>query len=358
MSAIRSIQVSVAFLVIFSFLCLAVLLCASCTAQVQDVNDSTATPVGGVGHDYIGMLNETVNPATGSLSVRIHLPIPKGRKLSMPFAFAYDSAAAWHLSVGSTQGPPPANPPGGWSYNTSNIGLMAYDGWSAAVPQLTAQEYKWVPNHPVTDGSVACDVMASFVFADPAGGMHQLKLVNIVNSGAQACQQVPAFETDTGGDGIYQATIGLGDVRVASPDGTVYNFPYGGIGNCPSGNGAFCELPSWIEDRNGNVLTVGGSGGSPSVTDDAGRAALTVSNFLGAGGQSGSGSVSVSGLANPYTINWEGIPATGFGISVTSLHSGDSYCLAPPKLVGLVEPPAGKLGGGGRSKHRATQWNF
>jgi hypothetical protein len=38
-------------------------------AQVQNVTDTTSTPVPGVGHDYLGMLNETVEPANGAVSL-------------------------------------------------------------------------------------------------------------------------------------------------------------------------------------------------------------------------------------------------------------------------------------------------
>jgi hypothetical protein len=60
-------------------------------AQVGNVTDTEATPAPGAGHNYIGGLNETVNPATGSLSVRIAVPMPQGRGLTLPFAFEYDS---------------------------------------------------------------------------------------------------------------------------------------------------------------------------------------------------------------------------------------------------------------------------
>jgi hypothetical protein len=60
-------------------------------AQIANVTDSTSTPVPGLGHDYIHMLAETVNPANGSVSLRIHVPLPPGRNLTLPFAFAYDS---------------------------------------------------------------------------------------------------------------------------------------------------------------------------------------------------------------------------------------------------------------------------
>ena len=63
------------------FFCSALLLLipGSVFGQITNVTDSTSTPVSGAGHDYIEMMSETVNPANGSLSVRIQVPVPKGR---------------------------------------------------------------------------------------------------------------------------------------------------------------------------------------------------------------------------------------------------------------------------------------
>ena len=67
-------------------------------AQVTQVNDTTSTPVEGAGHNYIKLLSESVNPANGSVSLRIQVPIPKGRGITVPFAFAYDSNGVNHLA--------------------------------------------------------------------------------------------------------------------------------------------------------------------------------------------------------------------------------------------------------------------
>jgi hypothetical protein len=64
-------------------------------AHITDVNNGTSTPIQGAGHDYLKMLNETVNPANGSVSLRIQVPVPPGRRLTLPFSFAYDSNAVY-----------------------------------------------------------------------------------------------------------------------------------------------------------------------------------------------------------------------------------------------------------------------
>jgi hypothetical protein len=62
-------------------------------SQSANVTDIEATPMPCAGHDSVHELNETVNPAPGSLSLRIQVPVPKGRRLTLAFAFASKMAA-------------------------------------------------------------------------------------------------------------------------------------------------------------------------------------------------------------------------------------------------------------------------
>ena len=56
------------------------------------VADTTSTPVASSGHNYLGDLSEIVNPADGSLSIRIAAPPQKERGAGMPhYVFVYDS---------------------------------------------------------------------------------------------------------------------------------------------------------------------------------------------------------------------------------------------------------------------------
>src|SRR5260370_25888333 len=81
--------------------CVALLLSSLGYAQVANVNDVTSTPIPGAGHDYIHLLSETVNPANGSVSLRIQLPMAKGRGIQVPFYVGYDSNSVSFL--GSAQ---------------------------------------------------------------------------------------------------------------------------------------------------------------------------------------------------------------------------------------------------------------
>jgi len=60
----------------------------------QSVNNGTSTPIPGAGHNYIELLNETVDPANGSLSLNFGFDVPPGRGVTVPFAFTYHSNGA------------------------------------------------------------------------------------------------------------------------------------------------------------------------------------------------------------------------------------------------------------------------
>src|SRR5271155_3217315 len=70
-------------------------------AQFPQGGDTTSPPTPGVGHDYIHAPEETVNPANGSVSIRIPLRMPSGRELTIPLSVAYDSAGAFYYGQAS-----------------------------------------------------------------------------------------------------------------------------------------------------------------------------------------------------------------------------------------------------------------
>jgi hypothetical protein len=103
-------------------------------AQITNVDDTTSTPTSGVGHDYIHLLSETVNPASGSVSLRIEVPMPKGRTISIPFSFNYDSNSVHHLVPGNV----PQYGSIGWGSNTD---ALAQGGWSNSFPTLRSDQW-------------------------------------------------------------------------------------------------------------------------------------------------------------------------------------------------------------------------
>ena len=149
--------VSVAFLALGPF----------ASAQIENVTNSTSTPIPGAGHDYIKMLSETVNPANGSVSVRIQTPTPSGRGISLPFSFAYDSNGAAHIAT-QPQGP------GVIPVWKDNSAYLSQAGWSYSVPMLSNGNVLKQVNPPHW-----CSYFKDYVFQDATGGRHSLKIADI-----------------------------------------------------------------------------------------------------------------------------------------------------------------------------------
>jgi len=282
----------------FVSFCIAVLFASVAQAQISNVTNGTSTPIPGAGHDYIKMLSETVNPANGSVSIRVQVPTPSGRGMSLPFSFAYDSNGAAHVqSFGNGQA--------AWWDNTA---YLAISGWSYSVPMLSNQMVT-VPSVPHGN----CVYYQDYVFQDATGGRHSLLLSDIaVPSLCQSVQGNSPIQVNIGGDDYYHASLGSGGpsgppLRIADLDGTVYTFPHmGQVHNRGLGNTS-SSLASSIEDRNGNTVTVtdlgpplgSGAAGSFTMTDTLGRTLVSSSGF----GTSGN-TVVVAGLSNPYSVTW------------------------------------------------------
>ena len=99
--------------------------------QITSMSNDTSVPTPGLGHDYIKLLSETVNPANGAVSLRIQIPMPPGRGLSVPFSFSYDSNGAIFLTT--------AGVAAGTVKWTTNWGYLSQGGWSYSAPMLSEQ---------------------------------------------------------------------------------------------------------------------------------------------------------------------------------------------------------------------------
>jgi hypothetical protein len=66
------------------------------SAQITGASGAQATSMPGVGHDYIKLLAETVNPSNGQVSIRIDVPTRGGRG-GIPYAYLYNSAGVHHV---------------------------------------------------------------------------------------------------------------------------------------------------------------------------------------------------------------------------------------------------------------------
>jgi hypothetical protein len=142
--------------------------------QITNVNDTTSTPIPGAGHDYIKMLNETVNPANGSLSMRIQVPEPKGRGLTLPFSFNYDSNSVNILRAtgygSATWTPLPS--------------FLSQGGWGYSVPiaNFTGGTRSY--------NSYNCKYWTDYMFQDPTGGQHARYWLRSAGRGLSSCPKL------------------------------------------------------------------------------------------------------------------------------------------------------------------------
>jgi RHS repeat-associated protein len=264
---------------------------SACWAQLPQAGDTTSPPTPGVGHDYIHSPVETMNPANGSVSIRIPVRIPPGRELTIPFAVAYDSSGAFYY--GSQNGGAP-------SYLTTTNVPFTQGGWSYPFPQITYTSTGWYAQTP--DGkNVYCSEKVNYVFQDPTGNRHNLGLgaFDSAVSWAQYCGASSSILQ--GGEGPILATTGgfAGSAIVTNGNGTVYS-------------------GTTITDRNGNTASIAYGSTSATVTDTAGRTALSIPTF-----GSNPDNISVAGLSSAYKVYWTTASAS-FNISVDNL--GTAAC--------------------------------
>lgn len=309
-------------------------LSSPCWAQVTNVTEDQAPPTPGVGHDYIHMLSETVNPATGSVSIRISVPVPPGRKLTVPFSFGYDSNSALHLMaqfLSSKTGIALE-----WYQNASYLGS---GGWSYIVPSLTLQQKQQAyttTGYPTF--TYTCNYYTDYMLMDLTGQDHALNISPIQPNDNGSCQYITGASPPnphnflSGGDDFVLATSqsmtssAPAAVTVADADGTIYYFS-----NFASTVAGWYSLPAWIEDRNGNKVSFTNNGGGTfTVSDTVGRSSIASSGF----GSSGN-TVTVDGLSSPYTITW-GSTNSSYSVNstITNYEGGTTECATVPEIGG------------------------
>lgn len=303
--------------------------------QITTVGDAQETPIPGTPHDYVKLLSETVNPANGSLSLRLNLPVPAGRGLTLPFAITYDSSGVHTPYQGVGQGE--------WS---SDISFISQGGWSYSIPQLTYQFGS------TGSGGSECYFTDAFLFTDASGGRHSFgKMAGSQNANGQnGC--APSSKL-TGADDYVQAVLSAGYegkviyVLVADADGTVYHFSSSGQEE-PAPNGSTIRLiPDWIEDRNGNQITITNPGsGAFTMTDTAGRA-ITSSGFETTGN-----TVSADDLS--YGVTWTTASSTFSPNADWITGTGDSYCRGFSGVSGVNQNEIGSISVPGEGTYTFT----
>src|SRR3984885_9448082 len=270
--------VAVPLICLAFILSLALLSSPAANAQSLTVGDDTSTPVEGVGHDYIHFLSETVNPANGSVNLKIQLPVPQGRGITLPFSYSYNSDAVYHLY---------AAPP--WSPTWDAVSPQTVDGWRIGFPTLNA-----------TGGTLSnppgCGYAQSFIFSDPSGVSipFNVSAMDWLSSDNSPCGGGSVLSGSV--DGYQIELIPSGPPGCSPPAECVYNDipvtkvvdPHGSVfsfGLTALAPGALSPPLTSIEDRNGNVVTINQTTGA--VTDSSGRAVYSpTSNGFTLSGQS------------------------------------------------------------------------
>jgi hypothetical protein len=170
-------------------------LAPGCLAQLPIVTNTTSTPIPGAGHDYLNGPTETVNPANGSLSIRVPVILPPGRGFTLPFSFAYDSNGVNYLGYSPGQGygvdywltPSPTTLTNPWTEG----------GWSDTVPMVSKTLLAWTATLPPPGdaapsanpliSSAPCSALIDFVFQDASGNATILALPITTIPRAQDC---------------------------------------------------------------------------------------------------------------------------------------------------------------------------
>ncbi len=295
------------------------------SAQVVNIDNNTMTPTFGAGHSYIQDLSETVNPANGSVSVRIAFPMPKGRGLSIPFSLNYDSTAIvepMRLPYDSSQNSGEI-PDMSWAYN-SPVGIQSSAGWSYGIPSISMVGYS-VPCS--TTNSNPVQGTDSYVFYDSSGSQHPL----YVDSVAGSCGQQSFPVHPQGGDGHVWAEVGqpqgtsiVPSVSVFDGDGTQYQFQerqadeWVGVGSSLTYDN-YSYIPTFIEDRNGNEITSTSINGTNyQYLDTLGRTAFTIPHSAAS---STSSTIEVGGMS--YTVAW-GTASASYSVNPQQDFTGTS----------------------------------
>jgi hypothetical protein len=293
-------------------------------AQVMNTGNFEATPAPGRGHNYLGLLNETVNPSNGSVSVRFDVPTPTGRGVGLPFHFDYNSNGVIRVGAGA---PGQAGIAGNADQTFAEQG-----GWRYGLPVLSTGVVNLPSKNPQYPNAV-CPVNTGILLTDPTGSRHPtgLAIANQTECNALSVTPVTVY---SGGDRFYRVWTQNGAQTVQVPfyaadsSGTLYHFPaLLGFSGCAA-NGSACGIPDYVEDRNGNQVTLtqsNTSSGFPlTVKDTVGRTPLlSIPSF----GTSGS-TVTVAGLSGSFTVNW-GTAGSNFPMGGDN---GGGLLIAPPLL--------------------------
>jgi len=301
-------------------------------SPIAVVDNTTLTPTPGVGHDYIDGLSETVNPANGSVTVKIAAQMPKDRGLNFPvYAYLYSTSGYYQWT--------PDFIAGGTSLGYTRLlneinALPSYSQTGGSI--LTGQTQNihgngapgTLSNTNLSFSSGAshdCTYNTNYIYFDAAGGTHPLGIQYMAPTYATEANCGYFSVSDggflSGGDGTIFASL---DPSSTTGDAYVYDL-----------HGDQLNQDYKIEDTNGNYLNASGRQYSGSYGGTLGIAP----NSLTLAGSNGSYGItyptySTQSPSNPFKPDAAGMASniaqcpTSFG-TLTGSYSGNTVVTLP-----------------------------
>jgi RHS repeat-associated protein len=344
--------------------------CMSVSCQVQTgqpASGANSTPIPGSGHDYLQLLSETVDPASGSVNLNINYGPPQGRGIVLPATYNYASSNVFSITQDAiTQVIQFEQPRLIGQNDFSASGSFPVATWSESTYQIP-------PTIEGTGGTEItypyCNYANSFTFKDASGASHNLNLSvtatafngpqgtgNACGNGATATATdgqvtaaftststttsqvgswVPSNQTDPAVNGA------VGAFTVTDAAGTTYFF--GGNAESITSEHVWEESVDKIEDRNGNVIALGSCPTAVSYCDTLLRpvvsssgSSITVAGvtYTQSNGSAGMATINYSVPETGGSVNSGGntvaCPTTSWTVSATGISS-----VAREQIIGL-----------------------
>ena len=289
---------------------------AAAQSPVTSIDNSTMTPTPGAGHDYIQGLTETVNPANGSVSIRIAAPVPTERGINLPlYAYIYDTNGQYQIAPNFVANSSYPTTPYPTLLNSVNayLGPGFYSTGGSTItgaPQSSNNEYgisapgtvTWTTVSLQSGPSHMCSYAANYVYTDTSGGRHPLGIYYIA----------PAYESASACGyfgGYYAGYTSGGDESISASLN----------GNSPSGvyvydnHGNQLNVAYQVEDTNGNYQNASGRPYSGTYGGADGVMPL---------------SLTIPGLGGSYTFSYPSAatPPSPITLNVTPFAGNDKTC--------------------------------
>jgi RHS repeat-associated protein len=292
---------------------------AQSTAPAYTANGANATPIPGAGHDYLHLLNETVDLGSGTVTVKVDFPTRPGRGISFPVFFQND-ATPWQLRQnpmpGSTAldfenhshpGPAVAT----WNETVFKQGVQA--GQSTVFVNCnyaTAFTFTGFDNvtHNLTLGAIATSPGQPYPCVGGAGGFGDGETVSAAFTSPNSVT-VPDVAAWNYSPSNFPSVNGpVGPFTVSDRAGNTYFFD--GNGTLDPTTNIWSDSAYLIEDRNGNKISFNGAG----YNDTLGGAILSTNG----------NTVTVSGVQ--YTINSSGTANVSYTVPYTLQQAPNIGC--------------------------------